>query len=175
MARLIVGANSQIISPISFFSIQFPMTLSVWLKPTSAVGGGSFFGTATTPGPNGGCEFRLNSDSTVQLLRQSAVPLATSTGTISNGVWTHVAATHNGTNIQLYIAGAPDGTGSDTTQFDNLTQDFGRAGNGDQYDGAFADICVWTTVLTASEIAGLARGIRPSAVRPEIHSGMVAA
>lgn len=94
------------------------------------------------------------------------------------GVWYHVAAVADGTNILLYVDGVPDGStacgntyaayatnpnifvGGHGTRTDTTTR---------YIDGAIEDVAIWTEALTAAQIKAIAAGrIAPSEVRPDI-------
>jgi len=52
----------------------------------------------------------LNSDNKVAFHREVSPWALTSSGTISENTWTHVATVYDGTNITIYINGISSGT-----------------------------------------------------------------
>jgi hypothetical protein len=89
--------------------------------------------------------------------------------TISASTWYHVAMTcASGGNVTGYINGVSDGTHA----FDNTSNAVSGAYagldgsvNNYYFNGYLADVAMWTTALTAAQVAQLAAGMRPSDVQ----------
>jgi hypothetical protein len=148
--------------------INVPLSISAWVNPvatgtTRAIFGG--FGT------NIGClEFRLEIAGNVYLIKQGVAAILLSTGAVSNGVWSQVAATDSGTAQAVYIGGGTPTTGSTTSSYNTVTTyNIGQAFQGatEQWAGLIADIALWSVVLTAGEVKALADGVRPYNIRPK--------
>lgn len=98
--------------------------------------------------------------------------------TMSTGVWNHIAAvwTASGTGMLVYLNGAQDG--QDTTSTMNTTADtangwtFGaRGGGSNPLDGDMCEMAMFTGILTADQIAALAKGASPLLVAPSKIAG----
>jgi hypothetical protein len=147
------------------------VTVSAWIKPASAGGGGR--GRIVDKDNNDvGWFFSMYTPNTIQFAVDQfsgSQPNRISTNAVGLNTWQHVAATWDGTvnggNIHLYVGGVPaDGTavnGSGTAQSDvstpltigNRPIDVARG-----FDGSIDDVHVYNRVLSASEISALATG-----------------
>jgi len=110
---------------------------------------------------NGGNEFLLYVASGNLRIYLDGSQEAISAGTISTGVWTHVAATRSGSTVQLYINGVPDGSGTEGSVlsfsscplFLGADVDSGCTGGLSNFlDGRIDDVRIYNRALTGSEI-----------------------
>lgn len=146
-SRADIVYNSALSSPT--FTVEF------WVQPSATVLGSTFDSTGSSPlenfnpnnyaaarvgwlfyvAPNGKWNFRLG------LTSGYAVNLVASSGLATAGVWQHIAATYDGTNVNLYANGALIGTKnapSSTTGWVPNTGAFLRIGGTPLYgDSAF--------------------------------------
>lgn len=130
---------------------------------------GSIFSINDAVGSNLDAIF-LNSDGTTLILSVAVGGAATNpTGTsLSTGTWYHVAIVRaSATDCRLYLNGALD-IGPDTRDVSGRTQPTGRMEWGglfttDLYrvNGRVAGIKIWTTNLSADEVAAEQRALRP--------------
>lgn len=119
-------------------------------------------------------QFRVNSSDQLQFIVFSGggAATATSTGTIPNDQWAHVAGTFDGTTIRNYINGSADGTQAQSGDAD--TDDVGIAlgflANNDDgvtaasnfLDGRLAECAEWKDyVLSPSQIERLYKRASP--------------
>ncbi|MCX6879638.1 MAG: hypothetical protein NTW21_38405, partial [Verrucomicrobia bacterium] len=86
--------------------------------------------------------------------------IAQSSGSVNNGQWRQVVAVLNSPTVNLYIDGAPDGSGTLGGSMTSLHTEFGsmRAfGNPlyQPYTGLMDDVAVWNTALTAGKVRSL--------------------
>jgi Concanavalin A-like lectin/glucanases superfamily len=91
----------------------------------------------------------------------------------SVGSWGHCAATYDGSStLTIYNNGASGGTASISSPETGAAVFAGLFGvtTAQSPTGYVSDFAIWNLVLTANEIAGLARGVRPWRVRP---SGLI--
>jgi len=162
MARSFNGANFDRILLSSGFTLSSAtMTISVWVFPTSlSVAPGVFCSETNLQG----YELQLNSTGTIELDVTGNVALATSTGTISTGVWTHIAASYDSTQGKVYINGigsassTSGGAPSGSPQY--ILGVYGPT-TSHAYTGYMADVAAWNTVLSSNAIMQLAAGYRP--------------
>jgi Concanavalin A-like lectin/glucanases superfamily len=90
----------------------------------------------------------------------------TSTATFTSSTWHHIAVTQSAANSwTLYVDGVQDATSS-TSCTPNSTANQVRFGkhisNNKQLDGDMAEVAIWSTPLSAAEIAALAKGVPPN-------------
>jgi hypothetical protein len=98
------------------------------------------------------------------------------TTTLTTNTWYHVLFTAlygsptvvncylNGVSQSVSASGATSGS-PDASNFNRYIA--GDSGNAASWDGRLADIAVWSAVLSQTEATGLARGLRPAAIRPQ--------
>lgn len=102
--------------------------------------------------------------------------LLTSTTTINDGVWHHVAANYNrnsgGANA-LYVDGVNEASGNSSGAWTTAATNYwiaagvGEEGFWPTMVGEVAAIGHWDANLSADEIAALAKGFSPKIIRPE--------
>ena len=91
-------------------------TIDFWIRRNGTSAYPGIFGAAI----NGGNGYMIslgNSDNKVRVVWNAALKI-TSTGTVSDTTWTHIAIVRNGNTVTCYINGVPDGT--DDCTGDNL-------------------------------------------------------
>ena len=183
MARNFASANPDKliydnITPVNF---DFGDTFSVaaWINATSG-GDNAIVGHLDTGAGFKGWELHLGSTPEFFLINTyptSALQKLFSTASPSAGTWLHLGATYDGSTnavgINLYANGSLDNgsatqdtLGNDaTTNALNLT--IGARPDGSAaFNGAVAEVGVWSGVLTAAEMASLAKGFSPQLIRP---------
>jgi hypothetical protein len=95
---------------------------------------------------------------TIGMARYDSYP-GSGGATLTQGVWTHVAVTFDGTTARFYINGAETGNGSFSFGQDkDSALHFGSddPNGGNAFNGALDDIRLYDTVLSAAEIKTLA-------------------
>lgn len=92
---------------------------------------------------------------------------------VTTGTWHHLAGGGQSGSWAVYLNGVSDGTDS-TVVTPNATaiattigHRFGGASAAGFTDGRIAEVGFWNAVLTASEIAALAKAVSPLLIRPE--------
>ncbi|MFC1647242.1 DUF2341 domain-containing protein [Patescibacteria group bacterium] len=135
------------------------ISLCAWIKPES-LAFGSIVGKMGTPNnsyimqleADGDIIFWLSPDGT----DGSLVGVETDTG-VSASTWSHVCGIYNGTNMQIYVNGSPDGTPTSySSGIYNGEQDF-KIGYpwGNYFDGIIDETRVYNRALTPAEVQGL--------------------
>ncbi len=125
---------------------------SAWIKWSS--GGETIIGTVF-----GGMQWRVVSGTgALQLLASGVGGGATSTGTISPGVWAHVVVTNDASgNVRHYINGVDVGGGTDLRNYENSAPTIGARYNGgsELFKGSIDEVRIYNRVLTTGEIQSL--------------------
>lgn len=114
------------------------------------------------------CRFNRNTNS-ITLVGATTVP---------TGQWVHAVATWDGSStpgvMTIFYNGASDGTVNTSSPTGALPNNTDAVYIGNQPtstsnspDGRIAEVGIWNVVLTANEIASLARGVPPGRIRPE--------
>jgi len=103
-------------------------------------------------------QFRINTGGAPKVIDQvNGNASATSTGTVTAGVWTLVGFTYDGTNYVFYINGASAGSGTlNSSYLSNSTTQVGGATVLSQYmNGYMDDVRIYNRVLSASDMSQL--------------------
>lgn len=148
------------------------LTLSVWVYPTGLTDGAAGF-----PSP-GILSKRASFDSNVAYTlfiwdqNNAYVDIQaarfSSTATLANGQWYHLAVVYDGTQEQafrtrIYVDGALDSVHASDPVLDLNTEDLqigDLPGGGDRFIGKLDEIAVWTRALDAVEILALYEATR---------------
>jgi hypothetical protein len=153
------------------------LTISAWVYGTSSTADGFIFGDNYSGGENFMVRWNRSSSGTIDGLVfnntfASSLLHSVTTTTSAANTWTHVALTWNGTNTRIWINGTNEATGSlggaglnpgQTGYHWQIGRDF--ANNGTTFTGRIAECAIWNATLTATEIAGLAKGARAYRIR----------
>ncbi len=151
------GVNDQVSanSPVTVIDPATNLTLMAWIRPTT-VGTQDIISLGSVSSPEV-AELRLTSSNQLEYGRNPAAwQSVTSLGTIGTGSWTHVAVVQTGANVQLYINGVPDASGTinSTTNLTTVYLGMRRyAGANDQFfAGQLDDVSLWNTARTTVQI-----------------------
>jgi hypothetical protein len=118
--------------------------------------------------------FLFNTSNVMQYYYESLLPgtinISGATA-ISTGQWYHVAAVMQSGEHRIYLNGASEAVATNAlvSRDNTYTQISGRVyagSNGEFWNGRMAEFGIWSTGLTAAEVAGLAKGRDVSTVRP---------
>lgn len=169
MAYLFTSASSQYLIGGSAPVTAVPLTIVAWFKLTASGGGGSIcaVGDATAH-----CRLSVATGQVQALCTGSTTANATTSGSASGGVWAHGAAVFSGTASRTaYFNGAastPNTVSVTQNTFNEILIGARRLTTlGQYFGGDIAEVGVWNVVLTAAEIAALAKGIAPHRIRPQ--------
>lgn len=149
------------------------LTVEAWIKMTTATGVRQIASRDDLTA-NGRCfQFRSNGGPLQFIRIPGTTVTATSATTMVAATVYHVVATYNGSQIQLYINGAADGspaacTGSIGSNINDLIQIGTRRSNNnglftDLFDGVIDEVALYNAALSATRIgvhysAGIASG-----------------
>ena len=144
------------------------ITLSAWVKNSSfptgvnqrfiskaidSTEGRTYWMLSQTNDGENRLRFRLRAD-------RVTTTLIASTGTLPLNTWYHAAATYDGSTMRLYLNGTEVGSVAKSgalSRGQNASFDIGRSPDDSNYlSGVIDDVRVYSSALTASEIAALA-------------------
>ena len=173
MALSFNGANA-LVNIISPPVVSVPLTIACWFRPlvfqgqtvsfTSSIGATQVLLGINTSGQ---CITSMRDDN----FQLGIATTATISATLGN--WQHIACVHNSISARTaYLNGVASPVG--TVVLVGTVQPLFRTAIGarrtsglDSFaNGDVAEVGVWNTVLTAEEIASLARGFKPSKICP---------
>jgi hypothetical protein len=137
-------------------------SFSVWIYQRSASADGYRIIDKTIAGSCGGWNLDTYDGETGRRIRMDAgCPWVISNTVYSLNQWHHLAVTVNGGNVNFYLDGQPDGSGTvGGTPTNSLDLYIGTSHPVDSYfsfDGLIDDIRIYNRVLTAAEIRELAK------------------
>ena len=149
------GVNSWVtVADSNWLDLTTGMTLEAWIKPT--VGGG--WQTVLMKETATGHTFALYSDGTggpgahaqtsADVISNSGVPLPLN-------VWTHLAATYDGTTLRLFVNGVQASSRAMTGAMVASSLPLRIGGNsvwGEQFAGVIDEVRIYNRALTAAEI-----------------------
>lgn len=148
------GSNDYVsVAHSSDLSISGAMSITAWINPDSLPG--SAYPMFVSKRASSGHAYQFYTNSNKLLYNNGSSPIPESSGTISTGVWTHVAVTFDGAGgVTFYINGSSAGTGTAATTNPTNTQAvyLGAAHNGNFFDGKMDEVAIFNSELTASEI-----------------------
>ena len=156
-ALLFNGTTSQIecgtFSPISIF------TFMAWVKPTGSTDRGVICIPSATN--DRGPYLRVNAANTLSLLKNGVAVIGTSSGTVTNGVWTHVAVSYDASgNYVFYINGSASGSGTNLQTFVEDRIVVGWQGNSEFFNGIIDEVAIYNRVIPGIDVmTAYSRGI----------------
>jgi len=173
VARLFDDASQELLYNLSAPVTGQPLTLAAWINPDDIVSADSkvILSLADTVSENNRYIIYLSSDD-LRFYAQNAAgsDQANYLNVLTADTWQHVAATDNGTNIQIYhngSAGTQD-TSRAPDSIDAVSIGGQKAASESRWhSGGIAEAAIWNVALTTDEIAVLAEGVSPLLVRPE--------
>ena len=136
-----------------------------WVRTDSLQHDQSFFGQ------NDLVEFGIKDGNGQLLLWTAYGGYIYSSNQMPLGKWTHVAATGDGTNINMYVNGQQVATGGSSTASYGSSSSFFKLGegvwnsSGDYLDGRLDEVQVFDRPLSAEEVRVIYRGGRPDGIR----------
>ncbi len=147
---------------VSLDGITTGVTIAAWVNRLSATTGFSAVLSRETGTTNGQYYWLGLSGDDAEFYGLSGV---LSTTTVPMGIWTHMAATHDGTTARIYVNGAQVTSKSSSDVFKADTSKLTICGNQNDASGAITelwnglvdDLQLYNRVLTATEIANLAK------------------
>jgi hypothetical protein len=157
------GVNDWVtVADANALDLTTAMTLEAWVFPT-AIGSGSWRNVIIKERPNGEV-YNLYANTTgnipqVYVVRaaQTGTPLGASGVTaVPLNVWTHLAATYDGTTLRLYVNGTQAGTQAVSGALVVSTGALRIGGNnlwGEFFQGRIDEVRIYNRALTAAEIA----------------------
>lgn len=152
-----------------------PMTMAAWINPASLgstriIMGGFNSGGADT---NRFSLVQSNTNAITATSRQASTgSVATATGTISVGTWTHACAVFaSSTSRAAYFNGGGKGTNATASTPASINRtSIGVIDSSTQtnsYDGSIAEAALWNIALSDTDVASLAAGASPLTIHPE--------
>lgn len=154
------------------------VTIAAWVRPdTTGEGGSGSIVTKRILADTDGWRFTINSLRGIRFIHLGATNLdrVGNDDTLTLGVWQHALMTWDGSvtaaNVKLYVNGTEvaykttiNGVTLDSDAAADLQIGNNMAGT-NTWDGRLAEAGIWSVILTANEIASLAKGASPATIR----------
>jgi len=147
-------------------SLTHPMSVAAWVNPDALGGWQNIIEMDRTAADKaGGWKFGFNVDKIVWTTY--GVKDFTGVTTISNGKWTHVAATWDGSQAIIYVNGEAEppiaGGGvinvKDTKDIPSLDLGWRRSSAASYFQGGMDEVCVFKRVLKENDVKNLMNGV----------------
>ena len=140
-------------------------TLATWIYADSsgsgsrAILGGSTNGIGA-PSTTGNIEVRMglaaDSDDKLRLIKQNTAVVHTSTHSIPQDTWIHIACTYDASNVAtFYTNGVADGVVTSAQTFVSADNWIGASDNGEYWDGYLDEFRLYGSALSGAEIADI--------------------
>jgi len=162
---LLFNGSSQYVdlSNPSFLNTQFDdkITLSAWIKPTTAVGFHNIVGKSDNANHDSPYYvWSLSQSGDVLTCRIDNTTVSSAASTIVASTWQHVACVYDGANITIYKNGVSVGTTAKTGNITSSTRNVRIAGRdttslSEYFGGRVDDVRIYRRGLSGTEIANL--------------------
>ena len=128
----------------SSLNITSTITLSAWIKPTTAITSQNF-PMFIAKGINSDYMLFANSGTGTARLRLGSSFLIDSVSTISTDVWTHIVGTYDGSNLKIYLNGSLDNTVSQSGAIPSTSGSLqiGAANTGNKFSGNITEASIF--------------------------------
>ncbi len=164
------GSSHQLTIANAAWQNPTTMTIMCWIRPDTRDIYDTIVGHSASTSPYASWSFRWSGGNNVELWLSGLGSGYTTT--ISTGVWTHVAATYDGSNIRMYVGGtlastqsAPGSLASSSFGI-NVGSDTSSAGR--HFDGGIQDVQMWSGALSQAQIAAQVAEASVSPAKPAI-------
>ncbi|GAA3622486.1 choice-of-anchor D domain-containing protein [Flavivirga jejuensis] len=125
-------------------------TISAWIKSNTNNR------TIISKGSAAGYEFSINSSGNLVMNFNSGTQTVTSTNSVPQNIWHHVAVIYNGTTTKIYIDGIEDGTANISTSPVANSESFliGASGSSPSnfFSGEMDELRIWNRALTVDQL-----------------------
>jgi hypothetical protein len=148
------GSSSYISASGSGITGNNPFSVSIWVNSTST---GLFFflGNSTVSGSlNTSFYISVETGGNVRV-GNFGTDLFTSSASINDGSWHHVAFTSNGTTSKLYIDGSESNTTSHTWAISASLMELGRGTSNYYFNGSIDQVRIYDSALSAANVTTL--------------------
>lgn len=174
MARAFDTGSTQYLEYAGAIISAYPCTLACWayLTDQALSYAALTLGHSSDASEAIALRYKNTTDEFMARRHNDAVVKEAVTSAHAINTWGHIAGTFSSSSCYAYVNGSTDGENSDAVNFPNLDRtDIGGFNNGGSVGGAWpgylAEAAIWNVVLTAAEVAILAKGYSPLLVRPE--------
>lgn len=172
MARSLNG-STQCLSVSSAILTGTPLTMAAWCFATSLNTGNLVLSLGDTVSQNLFILYAATRGIVVFCGSSGTFTSATSSASPTTNTWFHAAGVFTSPTLRAaYFNGGNKGTDTTSNTPGALNRTSigasfkGSTSPADFFAGSIAEACIWNVALTDSEVAALAKGVRPSRMRP---------
>ncbi len=169
MSRHFVSASSQSLNRASAVIGAAPLTITAWVNPTSHVAVNDIAAIDDGAGASSGFLLRQDGTGHIAAMTGPGFQASTTAGTVTNGVWNHVAAVFASATSRIAYLNGTAATAETTSNTPGaLTNTHVGAAFLPQtfYNGDIAWVNIWNIALSGAEISALAAGQDPRTMHP---------
>ena len=137
----------------SSLAISGDFTISLWVNQTTTT---AFSYLLDKGGAGSNINYRGGINSSNQVYFQINGDSLTSTGTITNGTWSHIVLVKSGTSMNIYIDNNAEtpATAPATAYTGTENLEIGRQTGGANYlNGKLDEVAIWNTALTSTQVS----------------------
>ena len=144
-----------------------PFTISLWFNGDSGTGSTqTLYSVADSSGTSQEHAVYVTSNNVRCFSRDGFTFIAQSTGTYTDGVWTHAAARFiSDGSRKVYRDGSNEGTNADSATVTGLDEtrlgERARSTGGNHFNGKICEVAIWDSDIGTDAIASLAKGFSP--------------
>jgi len=160
------GTDQYITTPIqSLFSSNTSHSVSLWIKADDS-GWNGLFGNRKRDGATAsyyGILLAIRGSAPIgavtyqRWLGLPTAAAATTTNTISVGVWHHIVCTYNGAEMKIYFSGNLESSLNSVSQIDDTFVYSARIGDAgdtiDHHDGLIDEVAIWNRAISSNEVS----------------------
>lgn len=131
------------------------MTLSAWVNLTSAsFAGAAIIGKGSGTLNNAGFDFRIDSSTSLNLVKYFVIDQTTTISPLSTGTWYNIAAVQSSTKVDYYVNGVLAGTFNNSEAFQSNNTELRIARNRDTgyMPVKISSVQMYQSILSAADI-----------------------
>lgn len=153
---------------------DYPVSMACWANADTLATNQTAIDLGSTLSTNGQRVFMNASGVNAESTQSAGTRTATTSAAPSTGTWHHIAGVFaSSTDRRAFLDGGNKGTSTDSRTWSadiDRTIIAARIRSGavaQGFDGKLAEIAIWNVALSDDDVASLAKGFRPTLIRPD--------
>jgi hypothetical protein len=150
------GSNDYVaVSHNTTLNANLSMTLSAWVNISTFVTDSSIFGKGSTTSGQGGYDFRINSNTQLNLVKYFVVDQTVTLSTpLTTGTWYNITVVQSSTKVDYFVNGSNVGTFNNSSAYQTNTAELrvGRDRSTIYTSANIAQVYKYNKILTSDEV-----------------------
>ena len=153
---------------------DYPVSMACWANADTLATSQTAMDLGSTLSGNGQRVFMNASGVNAESSQAGGTRIATTTAAPTTGTWHHIAGVFaSATDRRAFLDGGNKGTSTDSRTWSadidrTLVASRLRSNTFSQtFDGRLAEVAIWDVALSDDDVASLAKGFRPTLIRPD--------